>query len=142
VAKRDPNKTALNKRIAVMTSELRATEDHVRAALHEPTILALHGRIGGKNAEFIDVKNEVIYSPEEYVALWIRGFLGVLEERRPLIPGDSYSDIFRKMRSDKVVEHYVITFRKRTYLRNREGLSRLRPLVTQGRNTSTKYITI
>jgi hypothetical protein len=129
VAKRDPNKTALNKRIAAMTSELKAAEDHVGATLHEPTVLALHGRIGGKNAEFIDVKNEVIYSPEEYVALWIRGFLEVLEQRRPLIRGDSYFDIFRKMRSDKVVEQYIITFLKRTYLRNREGLSRVRPRV-------------
>jgi hypothetical protein len=129
VKKRDPAKTALNKKIKGMTETLKLTEEHVRDALGEPTVLALHGRIGGKNAEFIDVKNEVISSSEEYVALWIRGFLRVLEERRPLYKGDPYYDMYLAMKKDKVVEDYIITFQKRTYLRHCDALSRVRPQV-------------
>jgi hypothetical protein len=127
--KRDPVKTALNKRIAEMTLILKKDEDHVMRALEEPTLTALHGRIGGKNAEFIDIRNEVIYSPEEYVALWIEGFIDVLEQRRPLMRGDSYFEMYKQIVGDKTVENYVMTFLKRTYLRNRDALSRVRPTV-------------
>lgn len=127
--KRDPAKTALNKEIAAMTASLKATEDHVIAALHERNVVALHGRIGGKNAEFIDVKNEVISSPESYLALWIRGFLAALDGRRPRRPGDSYWDMFAALRTDPVVREYMFTFFKRTYLRNHEALARVRPRV-------------
>jgi hypothetical protein len=129
VAPRDPAKTALNKKIAGMTETLKASEEHVRAALGESTVLALHGRIGGKNAEFIDIKNEVISSSEEYAALWIRGFLQVLEERRPLYKGDTYYDLYLAMKKDKAVEEYILTFQKRTYLRHCDALSRVRPRV-------------
>lgn len=93
MAKRDPAKTAVNRQINEMTSALKVIEAHVLTVLREPNVLALHGRIGGKNAEFIDVKNEVILSPEAYVASWIRGFLEVLEQHRPLRRGDPYSTL-------------------------------------------------
>jgi hypothetical protein len=131
MAKRDPAKTALNKKIDAMTETLKVTEEHVRDALGEPTILALHGRIGGKNAEFIDIKNEVISSTEEYIAFWIRGFLRVLDDRRPLYRGDPYYDLYLAMKKDKVVEDYIINFLKRTYLRHCNDLSRVRPQVEE-----------
>jgi hypothetical protein len=129
MAQRDPAKTAVNRQIAAMTASLKAQQAHVMAVLQEPTVLALHGRIGGKNAEFIDVKNEVILSPEAYVATWIEGFLRALASRRPLRRGDSYFEILLAIQTDGVVEDYVVTFLKRTYLRNRDALSRVRPRV-------------
>src|SRR5690348_13435404 len=108
--KRDPAKTALNKRIAEMTAELETARPEVMRLLHEPTVQALHGRIGGKNAEFIDIKNEVILSPEAYVATWIRGLLSVLEGRRPLAVGDTYYDLVLAMQKHQVVRDYVVTF--------------------------------
>ena len=131
MAKRDPAKTALNRQIAAMTSTLRGIQAHAQEVLKEESVQALHGRIGGKNAEFIDVKEEVILSPEMYVASWIRGFLRVLDARRPLQPGDSYYEIFLAFRDDPRVKEYIVTFLKRTYLRNSEALSRVRPSVEQ-----------
>ena len=128
-SKTNSAKTALNKQVAAMTETLKLTQEHVRAALGEPTLLALHARIGGKNAEFIDVKNEVISSTEEWIALWISGFLGVLEKRRPLYRGDPYYDLYLAMKKDKIVEDYIITFQRRTYLRQYNSLSRVRPEV-------------
>lgn len=129
MAKRDPKKTAINKQIKEMKAHLQSTQDHVMVALNEPTIGALHGRVGGKNAEFIDIKNEVIRSAEEYVAFWVRGFLEALKERRPLTVGDSYYDMFLAMREDPIVKDYITTFLRRTYLKNHESLSRVRPRV-------------
>ncbi len=112
-----------------MKAHLESTQVHVMQALGERSIGALHGRVGGKNAEFIDIKNEVIRSPEEYVAFWIRGLLQALRERKPLSVGDSYYDIFLAMREDPIVRDYITTFLRRTYLNNHEALSRVRPRV-------------
>jgi hypothetical protein len=131
VAPRDPAKTALGKEISNLTETLKADQDHVRGALGEPTLLALHARIGGKNAEFIDIKNQVIKSSEEYVAFWIRGFIRKLETRRPLHSGDPYYDMYLAMRGDKTVRNYIVTFLKRTYLRNHHSLARVRPTVEE-----------
>jgi hypothetical protein len=129
MTKRDPAKTALNKRIGEMTTVLETTRPQVMVLLGEPTVQALHGRIGGKNAEFIDIKNEVILSPEAYVATWIRGLLSKLEGRRPLFVGDPYYDLLLAMQKHPVVKDYIITFLRRTYLKNADSLSRVRPSV-------------
>ena len=129
MAKRDPAKTALNKHINELSAQLEAKRDAVMVLLGEPTVQALHGRIGGKNAEFIDIKNEVILSPEAYVALWTRGFLHTLEERKPFLPDDTYYEMLAAIQQHKVVEEYIVTFMRRTYLRNLEALSRVRPTV-------------
>jgi len=131
MTKRDPVKAALNKKIKEMTEELRAIEPQVMTLLNEPTQTSLTGRVGGKNAEFIDIKNEVILSPEAYASLWIRGFLTALELRRPLFPGDAYRDLLVAMQNHDVVRSYVITFLKRTYFRNIDALSRKRPRVEE-----------
>ncbi len=127
MVKRDPAKTALNKRIAEMTAELEAARPEVMRLLNEPTVQALHGRIGGKNAEFIDIKNEVILSAEGYVATWIRGLLSTLEGRRPLVVGDTYYDLLLAMKKHQVIKNYIVTFLRRTYLKYADSLSRVRP---------------
>jgi len=131
MAKRDPKKTALNKRIKALGEQLAPNRQYVMHQLGALNVQSLHARIGGKNADFIDVKNEVIASPEAFVALWLRGFLRHLEARRPYDPADSSWGLFDAMRHDPVVKTYVVTFLKRTYLRNAHALSRRRPTVEE-----------
>ena len=76
MAKRDPNKTARNKRIEAMKVQLRAL---LPAALTETGLdseAPLNAKIGGKADEFIDLKNEVITSPEHYASIISTGSRG------------------------------------------------------------------
>jgi len=126
MASRDPALTALNKKINAITAELKKTETHVMRTFGKDTIYGLHGRIGGKNAEFIDVKNEVILSSEAYVALWLRGLMRVASGR-PQIASDAYWSLVYLMQQDSVVREYVRLFLQRTYLRESGSLARRRP---------------
>lgn len=127
MAKRDPAKTALNKQIDKLTSELEPLQSRAMAKLGSPSVQALHARIGGKNAEFIDVKHEIILSPEAYVCLWLRGLMRVVDNRRPCEPGDPYQELIVAMKQDAKFRDYVTIFLKRTYLRNQDSLSKARP---------------
>lgn len=127
MAKRDPAKTALNKKIDLMTAELEQLAPKVLEVLGHDSVVSLHGRIGGKNAEFIDIKNAVILSPEHYVTLWIEGFLEAIVHRRQFMTDDHYVALLRAVQTVPEVEQYVLTFLRRTYLRNHQALSRVRP---------------
>jgi len=131
MAKRDPAKTALNKQIADLSAKLKPLEKYAVAALGKKDVLGLHAKIGSKNAEFIDVQHEVILSPEAYVSLWIRGLMKEVDRRRPCDASDPYAEIVRTMKTNKRFKEYVTLFLKRTYLRNHESLSKVRPHVQE-----------
>lgn len=131
MAKRDPRKTALNKAIEEMGETLRALRSHAMGVVGAPSVGSLHGLIGGKNAEFINVRQEIVTSPDQYVGFWLRGFLAALDQRRPPLPDSSYWKLFYAMRGDDQFLDYVLTFLKRTYLKNADALSRTRPTLAQ-----------
>jgi hypothetical protein len=64
MAKRDPEKTARNKIIDELTEKLRSMEAAVLKKTGIDSVHSLHGKIGGKFAEYIDIKNEVITSAD------------------------------------------------------------------------------
>src|SRR4051812_18924290 len=78
MAKRDPEKTARNKKIAEMTAELRLLLPNALAITGTSDELSLNGIYGGKHALFIDIKNAVIQTPEHFVSLWLRGYMAFL----------------------------------------------------------------
>lgn len=122
MTKRDPNKTARNKTIKQMKTELR---DLLPFALKECSKIdeqELNAYIGHKIGDFIDLPNEVIKTPEEYVDCWIRGLQISKEknENKSFITDmeDKNKKFFRK---------YVLLFLRRSYLKHYEELYKVRP---------------
>jgi hypothetical protein len=68
LAKRDPNKTARNKRDAEITDELKALWPTVSSDTGIADQQSFNALIGGKAATFIDLKNAVIKSADEYIS--------------------------------------------------------------------------
>lgn len=128
MAKRDPEKTARNKQIAALKEELRTLLPKVLTETGIPSEASLNAKIGHKSDEFIDLKNEVINSPEEFISLWLTGFKEHLSTTRFRT---SYDDLFEEMQASPVFQEYLYKFLRRSYLNHYEELSKTRPSVAQ-----------
>lgn len=134
MAKRDPEKTARNKRIIEISEVLNTIRPEVMRVSECTSEQSLHGKIGGKNAEFIDIRNEIIYTPDQYIGLWLQGFLKVLEERSSFGVDKSecrYHQLHRLIKYSEVFRKYTFLFLERTFWRNFEALSRRRPSIEE-----------
>lgn len=126
MAKRDPEKTARNKVIDGFTSQLK---DLLPSMLSETGIESMHsfnGLYGGKFADYIDIKNEVILSPDHFVSLYLEGLKREATRRHPESAHPRNLDLL--LRSRKLQE-FLFLFLKRTYFRNIDALSKKRPPV-------------
>ncbi len=74
MAKRDPNKTARNRRDKEITSDLAALWPRVSKDSGYDNQQSFNALIGGKAATFIDLKEKVLKSADEYVSEYLRGF--------------------------------------------------------------------
>lgn len=135
MAKRDPEKTARNKRISQLSDELKELRDEVMEEMGSFSISSLHGVIGGKHAQYIDIKSEVIYSPEDFIARWLRGFKEHVEVIENNYYGKEDSNIYRLHQllkaNNRSVKEYLYKFLSRTYLKNYEALSKKRPSIEE-----------
>ncbi len=133
MAKRDPEKTARNKVIQAMTAELKGLLPRALELAPAEKEQSLHGRYGGKHAEFIDIKHAVIQTPEHFVALWLRGYMNYLRQLEAkkgfYAQESSYYKNFIALQQNPEVWAYVELFLKRTFLRDYEALARTRPTV-------------
>lgn len=121
--------------------ELKKREERIEEISHKleellPDVLArtgiqsqqsLHAKFGGKNAIFLDIQHEVINSPENYISLWMQGFMNHIEKLGPKIKHSEEYKNFLLMRKHELLRRYVFLFLERTYLRNYEALSKVRP---------------
>ncbi len=126
MAKRDPNKTARNKRIEELTNILDEILDEVLAATGYESNLSLNAKIGGKHAKFYDIRHEVVLSPEQFIALWFDGLMRHLDGKKFKENSNEY-DLLIKIQKNKIMEKYVLLFLERTYLRKYDELSKIRP---------------
>lgn len=128
MAKRDPNKTARNKRIAEIKQELRALLPQVLKETGVASEASLNAKIGGKAGEFIDLKHEVITSPEQYAGLWLEG----LENHRS-ISGypNSFDELYDLLEGSKAAQKYLLLFLTRSYFNHYDELVRTRPGVNE-----------
>lgn len=132
MAKRDPAKTLRNQKIAKLTDEINDLLDDVIALTGYRGEHSLNATYGGKYAEYIDIKNEVIDAPEQFVALYFQGFLRTLEGLGIYArPGNPYYDAYLHVRNHKKVLKWLKLFLTRTYLRNYDALSKKRPEVEE-----------
>ena len=73
MAKRDPNNTARNKLVLKLKGERRMLLKQVLDETGIKDEASLIAKIGHKMDHFIDLKNEVINGPEEFIGLWLAG---------------------------------------------------------------------
>jgi len=128
MAKRDPEKTARNKIISELTARLQAMEAEVLKKTGIDSVHSLHGKIGGKFADYIDIKNEVITSADNFISSWLQGYEKRVLEMRDY-PDSPECETFKLLQKHKVFKEYLLIFLERTYLRNYEALSKLRPAI-------------
>jgi hypothetical protein len=133
MAKRDPNKTAINKRINKISSELKELLPNVLKSTGIRSVQSLHGLIGHKNEYFIDVRNEIIYSEEEYVTLWLSGLRDAILEI-PLYYRDEDNSryyIYKLIQRNCFFRDYLYLFLQRTFIRNMAAYTKARPKVEE-----------
>lgn len=129
MAKRDPEKTARNKAIAELTSELKLLESEVLKKTGFDSLHSLHGKIGGKFDQFIDIKNEVITSPEHFISLYLQGYEESLLSKSFYVESTNLYETYNLLRKYPVFKEYLFLFLRRVYLRNYESLSKKRPIL-------------
>lgn len=130
MAPRDPAKTLRNLQIAELTSQIDAHLPGVMALTGFDKEQSLNATYGGKYAEYIDIKHEVIDTPEQFIALYLQGFLRTLEGLGIYArEGDRYFDAYQHVKKHTKVQTWLRLFLTRTYLRNYDALSKKRPPV-------------
>ena len=126
MAKRDPEKTARNKVIANLTNQLKVLEPSMLKESGIESIASFNGLYGGKHADYIDIKNEIIHSPDHFVALYLQGFKDMASNSY-----GAHNRNFKILQNSPKLKEYLYIFLKRTYLNNFEALSKKRPTVEE-----------
>ncbi|MDO3641345.1 hypothetical protein [Mucilaginibacter sp. L3T2-6] len=109
MAKRDPEKTARNKIIDELTARLQAMEAEVLKNTGIDSVHSLHGKIGGKFADYIDIKNEVIISADHFISSWLQGYEKRVLEMRDY-PDSPECETFKLLQKHKVFKEYLLVF--------------------------------
>ena len=129
MAKRDPEKTARNKIIKELSIELNALLPEVLEKTGFENVHSINGKIGGKFAQFIDIKNEVINSPEHFISLWLQGYKEDLQSRGTFAKSSNLYETYELLKEHEIFKEYLFIFLKRVFLRNYDALTKKRPLV-------------
>jgi len=132
MAKRDPELTARNKLIKELTLQLKDMLPEVLRVTGFDSELSLHGKIGGKFADYIDIKNVVIHSPDHFSALWLEGYQRVLSNIHEVFrPNDNQYQTYLLLQQHEIFRKYLFLFLERTYLRNYDALSKKKPTIEE-----------
>jgi len=135
MAKRDPNKTARNKQVAELKNQLRALLPTVLAETSFKSEQSLNALIGHRADEFVDLKNEVMLSPQDYVSRYLEGFA----EHRVDPSAEagwgsfrtSHDDFYDELKKSKAAQEYLMLFLQRSYLSRYEEFAKKRPTVKE-----------
>lgn len=124
MAKRDPAKTARNKKINELTDKLKILLPEALAETGLESDLKINAKYGGKFADYIDIATEVIHSPDHFVGLYLKGFKELAEAR----PNSAHGKNFELLKKSPKLRSFLLPFLHRVYLRNYDALSKKRPL--------------
>lgn len=132
MAKRDSEKTRRTEEIEALTEKIEQVKPVVLELTKYKNEQSLNGTYGGKYAVYIDINNEVIDTPEQFVTLYFQGFLRTLEGLGASArQGNPCYDAFLHIKRHVQVQEWISLFLKRTYLRNYEALSKAKPSVAE-----------
>ncbi len=84
---------------------------------------SLNAKIGSKNDDFFDLKNDVIHSQEEFVSRWLEGMKSSALEDGVA----AHLAIWKLLKKHKKFREYTVLFLKRSYLKHFDELSKNRP---------------
>lgn len=121
MAKRDPNVTARNKAIAQITEDMKPLQPACFKESKRTDEASLNAFIGSKADDFIDLKHEVITTPEDYVHKWITG----MEKQAKHGPVEIQTLLQNK--KNKSFKKYVYMFLRRSFLKHYNELCKKRP---------------
>lgn len=127
--KRDPELTARNKIINGLSQEIKDLLPEVLKVTGFDSVFSLNGKIGGKFAQFIDIQNEVITSPDHFISLWLQGYKEDLQSRGSYAENSNLYETYRLLQKHSVFKDYLFLFLRRVYLRNFDALSKKRPTI-------------
>lgn len=125
----DPNKTAINNRISNMSTQLRDILPEVLLSTGYKSELSLNAHIGSKVATFVDVKNDIIYSPSDFVAKYFQGFKKCLSTNANY--KTNFDDLYDVFNQSKLAQEYMIQFLQRSYLKRYNEFSKKRPAIEE-----------
>lgn len=123
MAKRDPNVTARNRIIKSLKGQLKELLPGVLLETDIDNQQSLNAKIGSRNDDFFDLKNDVINSQDQFASMWLKGL-----KTSALIDGDASDHwLWQQIIKSKKLKEYTILFLKRSYLIHFDELSRNRP---------------
>lgn len=125
MTKRDPNQTARNRMIKEIKIKLRELLPTVLSDLKLDNEQSLNAIIGSKTDEFLDLKNDVIRSPEEFISHWLQGL-----KKSAIEDGVAkHALIWNQLKKYESYRKYLHLFLRRSYLTHYDELSKNRPAV-------------
>lgn len=127
MAVRDPEKTLRNKEIDRLTVEINKMVPEVLRLTGYKNVISLNATYGGKHDIYIKIRDTVIDSPEQFFTKYIAGFQAFVEEETAKRDGNYTNDAFMHLKKFPEVLKWLRLFLYRTYLRNYEALSKVRP---------------
>lgn len=127
MAKRDPAKTARNRRVDEITAELNALQGEV-LEITECDLQAFHAKIGSKYQQFANVKFQCILSSDELLSRYLDGLGRELRSKPPYIRQESaLYTLARWYREEPEVSRYIELFIERTFLKKYDEMARIKP---------------
>ncbi len=123
MAKRDPDKSARNRIIEGIKAKLRSILPTVLEETGISSEASLNAKIGSKNDEFFDLKNEIINSSDEFKNKWLQGLKACINSHH----APSHEWLYENAKKHKSFKKYLILFLERSYLKHFEELSKNRP---------------
>lgn len=128
MAKNDQELAARKIVIDELTVELNRMLPAVLAETGIKSNLSLNALYGGKFADYINIKDEIIHSPDHFVSIYLDGFLRKANDSRE---GSAHKRNLALLRASPRLQEYLYIFLKRVYLRNFDALSKKRPPVEE-----------
>lgn len=110
-----------------LTKQLNTMLPNILEKYHFDSVHSLNAKIGGKHAQYFDIKNDVIVSPDQFVAKYFDGMVNYIKENNIAFSGNAYFDFQQLIANNQDILDYAVLFLKRTYWRNYNALSKVRP---------------
>ena len=88
--------------------------------------LSLNSKIGGKHADFYDVRHEVVDSSEQYISLYLEGQMNYCDKIDYKENSPVY-ELLKYMQRHEIIMEYVVKFLERTFLRKYDELTKIKP---------------
>lgn len=128
MAKRDPIKTERNKQIRLLKDKINELVPEVLRITGFGDVSSLNATYGGKMQEYVNVKFNTFTDAENFIAQYIQGFINKVESipitERIFSP---YYKALKYVQDNKVVKEWLLIFLERTFLKNYELYTRIKP---------------